>query len=228
MPTARGRPPAGSWTGLDHALGEEATLGPWLPFPPQDFSRIPDAPGVYALADQKVQILTIAAALSLREALQDLAAVPPLPLRDLATHFWMEQHARPNRRRRELVNRLRASTGAFPPCNRRHPRFSVRLPAWTRHPAGRPGREPAPAHTVNVSHAGLMLALPEAPSAGTTLGLGVETPFGLVQGEGRLAWTESRPRGIWAGVILQRLETALDALRWERLIASLAERVIHA
>lgn len=140
----------------------------------------------------------------------------------------MEEHARPNRRRRDLVNRLRACTGAFPPCNRRHPRFPVRLPAWTRHPAGRPEREPAPAQTVNVSHAGLLLALPEAPSAGTTLGLGVETPFGLVQGEGRLAWTESRPRGIWAGVILQRLETALDALRWERLIASLAERVIHA
>lgn len=202
-------------------------LDPWLPFPPQDFSGIPDAPGVYALADQKVQILTIAAALSLREALQDLAAAPPLPLRDLATHFWMEEHPHPTRRRRDLVNRLRARTGAFPPCNRRHPRFPIRLPAWTQHPAGAPARGTAPAHTVNVSHAGLMLALSEAPAPGATLALRVQTPFGLVRGEGRLAWMVSRAREIRAGVTLQRLETPQDAQRWDRFIGSLADRVIH-
>ena len=202
-------------------------LGPWHPFPPEDISSIPDGPGVYALADQKVQILAIAAALNLREALEELAVAPPLPLRDLATHFCVEEHPEPNRRRAELVASLRARTGAFPPCNRRHPRFPARLPAWTRPPGGGAGPQRLPAETVNVSHAGLMLALPEALAPGTALGLQVETPFGLVEAEGRLAWAEARPRETWAGVTLQRLQTAEDALRWERLIQSLAERVIH-
>jgi len=202
-------------------------LGPWLPFPPEDFSQLPAGPGVYALADQQVQILAIAAALDLREALHDLAAVPPLPLRDLATHFCMEEHPEPNRRRAELVAGLRARTGAFPPCNRRHPRFPARLRAWTRPPAEGARRPGVAAETVNVSHAGLMLALPEAPAPGASVALRVETPFGVVEGEGRLAWTETRPRRMWAGVILQRLETAQDALRWEQLIGNLAERVIH-
>lgn len=202
-------------------------LGPWLLFPPEDFSRLPAGPGVYALADQQVQILAIAAALDLREALHDLAAVPPLPLRDLATHFCMEEHSEPNRRRAELVAGLRARTGAFPPCNRRHPRFPARLRAWTRPPAEGARRPGVAAETVNVSHAGLMLALPEAPAPGASVALRVETPFGVVEGEGRLAWTETRPQRMWAGVILQRLETAQDALRWEQLIGNLAERVIH-
>ena len=203
-------------------------LGPWLPFPPEDFSPIPDAPGVYALADQKVQILAVAAALNLREALQDLAAAPPVPIRELATHFCVEEHPEPNRRRAELVASLRARTGAFPPCNRRHPRFPARLPVWTHLPGAGAGPERVPAaETVNVSHAGLMLALSEPAAAGTSLGFQVETPFGLVEGEGRLAWAEAQPHRTWAGVTLQRLQTAQDALRWEQFIGCLAERVLH-
>jgi len=202
-------------------------LGPWHPFPPEDVSSIPDGPGVYALADEKVQILAIAAALNLREALQELAMTPPLPLRDLATHFCVEEHPEPNRRRAELVASLRARTGAFPPCNRRHPRFPARLPVWTQPPGRGAGPQWLPAETVNVSHKGLMLALPEALAPGTAVGLQVETPFGLVEAKGRLAWAEARPRETWVGVTLQRLQTAEDSLRWERFIGSLAERVIH-
>ncbi|MCI0371719.1 MAG: hypothetical protein L0214_10130, partial [candidate division NC10 bacterium] len=114
-------------------------LGPWHPFPPENDSSIPEGPGVYAVADQEDQVLAIAAALNLREALQELAAVPPLPLRDLATHFCVEEHPEPNRRRAELVANHLARTGAFPPCNRRHPRFPARLPAWIQHPGGEAG-----------------------------------------------------------------------------------------
>lgn len=202
-------------------------LGLWLPFPPQDFSSIPDSPGVYVLADQAGQILAIAAALSLREALQDLAAVPPLPLRDLATRFSAEEHSDPNRRRTELIETHRARTGAFPPCNRRYPRFPAHLVAWTRHPIGRPGQHQAPAETLNVSRAGLMLSLSEAPGPGALLGLQVETPFGVVEGEGRLAWRAVKSDGFFGGVTLRRLRTAQDALRWEQLVASLAELVVH-
>ncbi|MCI0369834.1 MAG: PilZ domain-containing protein, partial [candidate division NC10 bacterium] len=115
-----------------------------------------------------------------------------------------------------------------PPCNRRHPRFPARLPAWIQHPGGEAGLQRLAAETVNVSHAGLTLALPEAPAPGTALDLQVETPFGLVEAEGRLAWTEVQPHRTWAGVTLQRLQTAQDALRWEQFIGSLEERVIHS
>jgi len=202
-------------------------LGHWLPFPPQEASAIPERPGVYVLADQTRQILAIAAALNLREALQDLAAAPPLPLRDLATRFCVEEDPEPNRRRAELIGTLRARTGAFPPCNRRYPRFPAHLVAWTRYPIGRAGQPQAPAETLNVSRAGLMLALSEAPPPGAMLGVQVETPFGVVQGEGRLAWTEAKPDGLWGGVTLRRLRTAQDALRWERLVGSLADLVMH-
>jgi hypothetical protein len=36
-----------------------------------------------------------------------------------------------------------------------------------------------------------------------------------------------RPHHTWAGVTLLRLQTAQDALRWERFIGSLVERIIH-
>jgi hypothetical protein len=202
-------------------------LGRWLPFPPQDASAIPERPGVYVLADQARQILAIAAALNLREALEDLAAAPPLPLRDLATRFCAEEDPEPNRRRAELIANLRARTGAFPPCNRRYPRFPARLAAWTRHPTPRAGQPQAPAETLNVSRAGLMLALSEAPPPGTLLSLEVETPFGVVQGEGRLAWIATNPDGVCGGVTLRRLRTAQDALRWERLVGSLTDLVVH-
>jgi hypothetical protein len=202
-------------------------LGPWHLFPPENVSFIPASPGIYAVADQEDHILAIAAALNLREALQELAEFIPLPLRDLATHFCVEAHPEPNRRRAELVANVLARTGAFPPCNRRHPHFPARLPVWIQHPGGEAGLQRLAAETVNVSHAGLRLALPEAPAPGTVLDLQVETPFGLVETEGRIAWTEVRPPHTWAGVTLLRLQTAQDALRWERFIGSLVERIIH-
>ena len=202
-------------------------LGPWHLFPPENVSFIPDSPGIYAFADQEDHILAIAAALNLREALQELAAFTPLPLRDLATHFCVEAHPEPNRRRAELVANVLALTGAFPPCNRRHPRFAARLPAWIQHPGEEAWLQRLAVETVNVSHTGLTLALPEAAAPGATFGLQVETPFGLVEAEGRIAWTEVRPHHTWAGVTLQHLQTAQDALRWERFIGSLVERIIH-
>lgn len=201
------------------------TLGPWLPFPPLDWTQVPEGPGVYALAEQQATILAIAGTRTLRETLQDLAADPPLPLRDLATHLWIEATAEPVRRRGGLIAALFAHTGAFPPCNRRHPRYPVRLPAWW----ARQGlTERLPAETLNVSTAGLLLTLEHPPDPGADILVRVETPFGLVAAEGRIAWTGGEDAARRAGVALTRLRGSDDRVRWERLIGRLAERVAHA
>ena len=76
-------------------------LGPWLPFPPEDWAEVPEGPGVYALADGEETLLAIASAQNLRQALQELAAAPPRPLQDLATHLWVEATPEPERSRAE-------------------------------------------------------------------------------------------------------------------------------
>jgi hypothetical protein len=200
-------------------------LGPWLPFPPDDWTQVPEGPGVYALADGQVTILAIAGTPNLRRALQELAAAPPIPVRDLATHLWVEGTPEPERRRAELVAALHAQTGAFPPCNRRHPRYATRLPAWW---AAERGAQGLPAETVNVSSAGLLLALEQPPPPGTGIWVWVETPFGLVGAEGRVAWIDGETEARRAGISLTSLRAPDDLLLWERLIGQLAGRVAHA
>lgn len=200
-------------------------LGPWLPFPPKDWTEVPEGPGVYALADGKEIILAVASAPALRGVLQELAADPPLPLNDLATHLWVEATSEPERRRAELISALYAETGAFPPCNRRHPRYPACLPAWW---AARQGAQGLPAETVNVSSTGLLLALERPPTPGTHIQVWVETPLGQVGGEGRIAWREREAEASRAGVALTQLHGISDRLRWERLIGHLAARVAHA
>jgi len=200
-------------------------LGSWLPFPSTDWTQVPEGPGVYALADGKEIILAIASATHLRTALQELAAAPPQPLRDLATHLWVEATPEPERRRADLIAELRTHTGAFPPCNRRHPRYPARLPAWW---AAQRGAQGSPAETVNVSSKGLLLALPEPPLPDTGLWIWLETPFGLVGVEGRICWAHGEGQASRAGVALTALRAPGDLLRWERLIGQLAERVAHA
>lgn len=111
--------------------------------------EVPEGAGVYVLADGKVNIL--ASAQNLRQALQELAAAPPGALQELATHLWVEATPEPERRRAELIGALRAQIGAFPPCNRRHPRSPARLAAWWDCPEG---DHAVPATTVNVSSMG--------------------------------------------------------------------------
>jgi hypothetical protein len=173
------------------------------------------------LADQEGNVLGIAWAENLREALQELAG----PLRDLANQLWVEATEEPERRRAALIEALRAQTGAFPPCNRRHPRYPARLPAWW---TALEGGQALPAETVNVSSMGLRLALPEGPAPGTRIQILVETPFGLVKGEGRIAWTRAEAQGRHAGIGLSRLQDTGDRVRWDSLIAQLADRVGHA
>lgn len=200
-------------------------LGPWLPFPPEDWAQIPEGPGVYALADGQVTILAIAGTPRLRHTLQEVAADPPLPLRDLATHLWVEATPDPEGRRAELITALRSQTGAFPPCNRRHPRYPARLPAWW---AAHRGAQGTPAETLNVSSMGLLLALTEPPPPGTGIWIWVETPFGLIGAEGRIRWAHGEAQASRAGVALSSLRAPGDLLRWERLIGQLARHVAHA
>ena len=75
---------------------------------------------------------------------------------------------------------------------------------------------------------GLLLLLEQPPAPGTGIQVRVETPFGLVKAEGRIAWTEGEAEDRRAGVALKRLHSSGDRLRWERLIGQLAERVAHA
>ncbi len=200
-------------------------LGPWLPFPPEDWTQLPEGPGVYALADQDGAVLAIAGTPHLRRALQELAAAPPLPVRDLATQLWVEATPEPEPRRAELIAAFRTQTGAFPPCNRRHPRYPARLPAWW---AAQRGAQGTPAETLNVSSMGLLLALTEPPPPGTGIWVWVETPFGLIGAEGRISWAHGEAQASRAGVALTALRAPGDLLRWERLIGQLAARVAHA
>jgi len=203
-------------------------LGPWLPFPPRDpeeWTQVPEGPGVYALADRQGTILAISGAPALRRALQELAAAPPLPLKDLATHLRVEASGEPDRRRAEIVAALYARTGVFPPCSRHHPRYPARLPAWWAVPRVGQG---LPAETVNLSGAGLLLALGQRPGPGAAIRVRVETPFGLVEAEGRIVWTKGEGEAHRAGIALTRFSSAGDRARWERLIGRLAEQVPHA
>ena len=198
------------------------TLDPWLPFPPQDWTQVPAGPGVYALATREGGILAITATRTLRRTLHDLAADPSLPLRDLATRLWVEATGEPAQRRSGLVAAFFAQTGVFPPYSRRHPRYPARLPAWC---APQAVRERLVAETLNVSSAGLLLSLeePMAPGAGITVE--IETPFGLVGGEGHIAWMGETSEVLRAGVALERLRTATDQARWTRLIGRLGQQV---
>lgn len=78
-----------------------------------------------------------------------------------------------------------------------------------------------PAETVNISSAGLLLLLEEPPTPGTDIHLLVETPFGSVEGEGRIAWTQRQVDNDKAGIALTQLHRLGDRLRWERLIGQL-------
>lgn len=200
-------------------------LGPWLPFPPAHWAQVPEGPGVYVLADGRVNVLAIVGTRDLRRALQELAAAPPLPLKDLATHLCVEATAEPEGRRAELIAAFRAQTGAFPPCNRRHPRYPAQLRAWWR---TRGGWKRLPAETVDVSSVGVQLVLEKPPAPGAGGHLRVETPLGWIKALGRVAWTGRQAEAHRAGIALTRLQGADDRHRWDRLIGELAARVAHA
>lgn len=121
-------------------------------------------------------------------------------------------------RRQEPVGSRPAQPGAFSPSSRRHPRYPACLPAWW---AARRGVRGLPAETVNISSAGLLLLLEEPPTPGTDIHLLVETPFGSVEGEGRIAWIERKVDNDRAGIALTQLHRLGDRLRWERLIVRL-------
>lgn len=201
------------------------SLEPWLPFPPQDWRQVPAGPGVYALATRDGGILAITATRALRKTLQDLAGDASLPLRDLATRLWVEATGEPAQRRGGLVATFFAQTGVFPPYSRRHPRYPARLPAWC---------EPQAVHerlvveTLNVSAAGLLLSLEEPMTPGAGITVELETPFGLVGGEGHIAWMGGTGEVRQAGVALERLRNATDQARWTRLIGRLGQQVPRA
>lgn len=159
-----------------------------LPFPPDDRAEVPEAPGLYALADGEEDIRAIADATTLRRALQETAAMPPLLLR-------------------------------------RHPRYAAELPAWW---AAERGAQGSPTQTVNISSAGLLLALVAPPPPGGGIWVWVETPFGLIGADGRICWTQGDGRASVAGIAFTALRACGDLLLWERLIGQLAARVAHA
>jgi hypothetical protein len=197
-------------------------LEPWLPFPPQDWTQVPAGPGVYALATREGGILAITTSRTLRRTLRELAADASLPVRSLASRLWVESTAEPAQRRAGLVAAFFAKTGIFPPYSRRHPRYPARLPAWC---APQALHERLVVETLNVSSGGLLLSLaePMAPGAGITVE--IETPFGLVGGNGHIAWTGGSGEVRRAGVALEHLRTPTDQARWTRLIGRLGQQV---
>jgi alkylated DNA nucleotide flippase Atl1 len=56
----------------------------------------------------------------------------------------------------------------------------------------------------------------------------IETPFGLVGGEGHIAWMGGTGEVHQAGVALERLRTAADQARWMRLIGRLGQQIPRA
>ena len=125
--------------------------------------------------------------------------------------------------RRPRAAAPRSRPGGVPPSTtRRPPRFPARLAAWW---AAQRGAQRLPAETVNVSSTGLLLVLADLPAPGTSIQVRVETPFGLVKGEGCIAWTEGKGEERRAGVALTQLHGPDDRVRWESLIGQLAARV---
>jgi len=55
----------------------------------------------------------------------------------------------------------------------------------------------------------------------------VETPFGSVESEGRIAWIQREIDQEKAGIVLTQLHSPGDRLRWERLIGGLATQGAH-
>ncbi|HEV8664026.1 MAG TPA: PilZ domain-containing protein [Candidatus Methylomirabilis sp.] len=127
-------------------------------------------------------------------------------------------------RRQELVGGGPPQAGAFSPSSRRHPRYTTCLPAWW---AERRGAQGLPAETVNISSAGLLLILEEPPTPGSDIHVRVETPFGSVEGGGRIAWIQKTVDNDRAGITLTQLHRHGDRLRWERLIGQLAVQGAH-
>jgi hypothetical protein len=76
-----------------------------------------------------------------------------------------------------------------------------------------------------VSSTGLLLVLADLPAPGTSIQIRVETPFGLVKGEGCIAWTERNGEERRVGVTLTHLHGPDDQVRWEWLLGQLAEQV---
>ncbi len=133
-------------------------------------------------------------------------------------------HPRTLRRHGERSGPRPAQPGAFSPSSRRHPRYPARLAAWW---AAQRGAQGLPAETVNISSAGLLLLLDGPPTPGTGIHVRVETPFGLVGAEGRIAWIQREIDQEKAGIAFTQLQSPGDRLRWERLIGGLATQGAH-
>lgn len=134
-------------------------------------------------------------------------------------------HSGPLRRPGGRGSAQPAQPGAFSPSSRRHPRYPARLAAWW---AAQGGGQGLPAETVNVSSAGLLLVLEGSPAPGSGIHVRVETPFGTIESEGRVAWVQREIGQEKAGVTLTQLQRFGDRLRWERLIGQLAQQGAHA
>lgn len=98
--------------------------------------------------------------------------------------------------------------------NRHHPRFPLRMPVLCEGPPGQDYRTLG--LTQNVSHGGLLLAVPRLVTRGTPVNLRLLTGDRISRAEAGVVWTADNSPGLM-GVRLTTL-SGVDRLAWEHLI----------
>ena len=204
----------------------------WRPWPPENGDRLPDRPGVLVLGDRSRRVLYIAATANLRATLQPegeraegaLANGQWLPrgAREAAAVLHWEEAPDSEARRVRLVEEYAAANGdAYPPFNRRHPRFPARHPASCGVPKGSSVLH-LPGESTDFSQGGLGVLLPAPIPSQTPVTVQLQLPSGPLEALGLVLWSAPQGDRTRIGIEIYTPLGLGGRVRWARHLESLA------